>query len=381
MGGGSKAPATTTTIQKTELPPWLEQITRENLAIADRLSQRPYEAYGGQTIAGFSPEQEQAFKYMQAGVGMFDPMYKRASRVTNSVAGYNPMMVNAGSIGYDSVAPTGEVGFERVNAPSFLQGDIKAYMNPYIDNVENAAVSRLQDATRQNINTIGDQARAAGAFGGSRQGIAEGVAYNEGARSAGELSANLRSQGFNQAAGLMQADNQRAMQAALANQAAGIQTGQFNVDTAMRAALANQAAGITTGQANLDAMMRAQLANQNAGLQGAQLRLGAANQLSSLAQARQASRLQDASMLENIGMQRQSLQQAYMDDAYNRWLEQRNYPIEMLNLRLGATSATPYGGTSTTQSTAPRQSGNGLLTGLGAAGTAASIWASLATIF
>jgi hypothetical protein len=85
--------------------------------------------------------------------------------------------------------------------------------------------------------------------------------------------------------------------------------------------------------------------------------------------------------LEQIGMQRQAMQQAQLDDAYNRYLEQRNYPIEMLNLRLGATSATPYGGTSTSTSTAPRQSGNSLMTGLGAAGTVASIGASLATIF
>lgn len=348
MGGGSKTPATTTTIQKTELPAWLEGVTKENLAIADRLSQRPYEAYGGQTIAGFSPEQEQAFNYMKQGVGMTDPLYQRATGVTSDVAGYDPQNVNAGSIGFD-----------RVNAPSFLQGDIGAYMNPYIGNVENAAISRLQDASRQNINRLGDQARAAGAFGGSRQGIAEGVALGETARSAGELSANLRSQGFNTAAGLMQADQQRAMQAALAN----------------------QAAGITAGQTNLDALMRAQLANQNAGLQGAQLRMGAANQLGSLAGLQQAARLQDATLLEGVGSQRQAMQQAYLDDAYNRWLEQRNYPIEMLNLRLGATSATPYGGTSTTTSTAPRQSGNGLLTGLGAAGTVASIGASLATIF
>lgn len=348
MGGGSKAPATTTTIQKTELPAWLEGITKENLAIADTISKRPYEAYGGAMTAGFAPEQEAAFRYMQEGVGMTTPLYQRAAGVTNDVAGYNPSMVNAG-----------QVGFERVNAPSFLTGNVDAYMNPYISNVENAALQRLEGATKQAVNRIGDQARAAGAFGGSRQGIAEGTALGEASRSAGELSANLRSQGFNQAAALMQADQQRAMQAALAN----------------------QAAGITTGQTNLDAMMRAQLANQSAGLQGAQLRMGAAGQLGTLAQQAQAARLQDASVLEQVGMQRQAQQQALLDEAYGRYMEQRNYPIEMLNLRLGATSATPYSSTSTTQSTAPRQSGNGLLTGLGAAGTVASIGASLATIF
>jgi hypothetical protein len=300
MGGGSKAPATTTTIQKTELPAWLEGVTKENLAIADTISKRPYEAYGGQTIAGFSPEQEQAFRYMQEGVGMTDPLYQRATGVTSDVAGYQPT--------------------------SFLNANLSGYMNPFTQNVEDRAIDAANRSLRQATNRIGDQARAAGAFGGSRQGIAEGVAAAEAATGVGDLSARLRSDAFNQAATQFGADQARAAQAA-------------------------------------------------------QLRLGAANQLGSLAGLQQASRIQDASLLEQIGMQRQGMDQARLDDAYNRYLEQRNYPIEMLNLRLGATSATPYGGTSTTTSTAPRQSGNGLLTGLGAAGTVASIGASLATIF
>ena len=300
MGGGSKAPATTTTIQKTELPPWLESVTRENLAIADRLSQRPYEAYGGQTIAGFSPEQEQAFRYMQEGVGMTDPLYQRATGVTSDVAGYQPT--------------------------SFLNANLQGYMNPYVENVETRAIDAANRSLRQATNRIGDQARAAGAFGGSRQGIAEGVAAAETATGVGDLAARLRADAFNQAASQFGADQARAAQAA-------------------------------------------------------QLRMGAANQLGSLAGLQQAARLQDASLLEGIGSARQAQQQAQLDDAYNRWLEQRNYPIEMLNLRLGATSATPYGGTSTTTSTAPRQSGNSFLSGLGAVGTGVGIAANLASIF
>jgi hypothetical protein len=460
MGGGSKAPATTTTIQKTELPPWLEGVTRENIAIADEISKRPFQPYQGQLTAGFSPEQEAAFRYMQEGVGMTTPLYQQAAQTAADVSQFSPERVTSslvepsqigfervaadrigfdrvGSerIGYDRVG-SGQADFERVNAPSFLQGDINAYMNPYISNVENAALDRLDRATRTAVNRLGDQARQAGAFGGSRQGIAEGVALGESARSAGELSANLRSQAFNQAAGLLQTDQQRAMQAALSNQAFGAQTSQFNVDSALRAALANQQAGITTGQANQQTALQAALANQstglaasqinaenalraslanqqsgltagqanqqtalqaalanqntglqadmanqNAGLQAGNLRLNAAGQLQNVAQGAQASRLQDASALEQIGMQRQAQQQALLDEAYGRFLEERNYPIDMLNLRLGATSSTPYSSTSTTQSTSPRQSGNALMTGLGAAGTVASIGASLATIF
>ena len=316
MGGGGGAPATQTITNKTELPAWLEGITKENLALADKIASRPYQAYPGQMTAGFAPEQEAAFNYMAQGVGMTDPLYGRAANVTNEAAGYNPQDVQAGS---------------------FLSGNIGAYMNPYINNVEQAALSRLEGATKLGLNRLGDQARAAGAFGGSRQGIAEGVALGEASKSAGELSANLRSQAFQQAAALQQADQQRAMQAALAN--------------------------------------------QTAGLQGANLRLNAANQLGTLAGNAQQARFMDASALENIGMQRQAQQQAALDEAYARFAEERNYPIDMLNLRLGATSSTPYGGTQTQTGPAQRTGSSGLMTGLGAAATVASLGASLATIF
>lgn len=348
MGGGSKQPATTTTIQKTELPAWLEDVTKENLKIADDISKRPYEAYSGERIAGFSPEQEEAFDYMKKGVGMTTPLYDRATDIISNVAGYKPATVKAGS-----------VDFERINPSSFLEGDINAYLNPYINSVEKEALSRLSDQTRLTMSELGDAARSAGAFGGSRHGITEGVALGESSRSAGELSGKLRAAGFDAASSLMMED--------IANK--------------MKADLANQEAGITTGVANLDAKLRADLANQRTGLDASRLSLDAADLLGTTAGRSAASRIQDAGILEQIGIQRKDQQQALLDQAYGDWLEEKNYPIDMLNLRLGATSATPYGGTSTTTSTAPRSSGNALLTGLGAAGTVASIGASLATIF
>jgi hypothetical protein len=311
---GSSAPKAQTVTQRTELPPWLEAVTQQNLAIADQISNRPYQPYTGNLIAGFSPEQEAAFQFAQAGLGASQPAFTQALQAASGVSQYDPRMVNASS---------------------FLQGDVSAYMNPYIQNVENAALARLQGATQQAVNRVGDQAVQARAFGGSRQGIAEGVALGEAARSAGELSANLRAQGFNQAAQLMQTDQQRALQA--------------------------------------------ELANQQAGLQGAQQRLAAAGMLGNLGTASQESRLRDAAMLENIGMQRQGLEQALLDQAYARFLEERNYPIEMLNLRLGATSATPYGATTTGTQFVPR--GNSFLQGLGGFGSAASGLAALAPLF
>lgn len=349
MGGNSSPPAQTTTIQKTEIPAWLENVTKENIAKADEISRRPYESYGGSLRAGLAPEQEQAFDYMKGGVGMTTPLYDRATGVTSDVSNFMPKNVDAG-----------RVGFERVGAQSFLDGNLAGYMNPFVDNVESAALSRLNDATRQSVTRLGDQARSAGAFGGSRHGIAEGVALGEASRSAGELSSGLRSQAFDRAAALMQSDQQRAMQAALAN----------------------QQAGLTTSQANMEAGMRAQLANQQAAQAAAQTRLAAGSQLGTLAGQQQQARLMDATLLEGIGGQRQAQQQAALDEAYARWKQERDYPIEMLNLRLGATSATPYSQTQTSTSTrSGGDSGNGLMQGLGAIGTGVGIAANLASIF
>lgn len=342
---GSSAPKSQTVTQRTEIPAWLEDVTKENIARADAISNEPYQAYPGQMLAGFAPEQQQAFDYAQQGIGQTAPIYGQAF---NQLAGqlyYQPISVQPGQV----------VG-QSVSAPQFTQADVGAYMNPYISNVENAALSRLEGATRQAVNRLGDQALQARAFGGSRQGIAEGVALGEAARSAGELSANLRSQGYNQAANMIQADQQRAMQAALANQAAGIQTGQFNAQQALQA----------------------QQLNQQAGLQTAAMRNATAAQLGSLAGQYQGSRQLDAAILENIGAQRQAQAQAALDEAYSRWQDQMRYPTEMLNLRLGATAATPYSTTTTGNQFVPR--GNSFLTGLGSVGSATAGIASLAKV-
>ena len=287
---GSKAPATTTTVQKTELPPWLEDITKKNLSIADEIASQPYQAYGGNLVAGFAPEQEQAFGMAQRQAGSTAPLYQTAAGTVSGLTGYQ--------------------------APSFLQGDVSAYMNPFIGEVENRAIARGQEALLQNLNQVSAQAARAGAFGGSRQAIQEGVAQAEAAKNMADLSAQLRMQGYNQAAGLLEND------------------------------LARQMAGT-------------------------EVQMRAAGMLPGIAQAQQGAALTDAATIEAIGAQRQALQQAQLQDQYQRFMEERNYPIEMLNLRLGATSATPYGTTQTkTQTGGP--SGSNWLSGAGTALTAAT---------
>jgi hypothetical protein len=309
--GKSSGPQTT--VQTTQLPRWLEDAAQANLRLATQLGNRPYQAYGGETVAGFAPEQERAFEMAQGNMGIYQPTLGAATNAAMQGASYQP---------------------QQVTAPSFLTGDLSGYMNPYLAEVEQRATSNLQRGLQQNLNQIASQASQARAFGGSRQGIQEGVATAEAARAAGDLSAQLRQQGFQQAAALQQADQARAMQAALAN--------------------------------------------QQAGLAGAGLSLQGAQALSGLAQQQQAMGLTDVAAMQGIGAERQGLEQRQLEDAYRRFVEQRDYPERALQLRLAAIGATPYGQT-TTQTRSGGESGSSFLTGLGGAGTFLSGLAALAS--
>jgi hypothetical protein len=68
-------------------------------------------------------------------------------------------------------------------------------------------------------NTLGAQASRAGAFGGSRHGVAEGTMLGDYGRAFGDIAANQRQAGFNTALGAAQ--NQQGIQSGLASQGFG----------------------------------------------------------------------------------------------------------------------------------------------------------------
>jgi hypothetical protein len=62
-----------------------------------------------------------------------------------------------------------------------------------------ASNAQWQKANLQTMNQVNNQATAAGAFGGSRQGVAEGVALANNNMNQQSQNANLLSPGYNQA--------------------------------------------------------------------------------------------------------------------------------------------------------------------------------------
>jgi hypothetical protein len=97
-----------------------------------------------------------------------------------------------------------------------MQGplNVGAYANPYTS----AVIDRTQqDIARQQEmaqNQLGAQATAARAFGGSRQGVAEGVMAGEYGRMAGDMAAQQRQQNYIQALQAAMADRQARLGAA-----------------------------------------------------------------------------------------------------------------------------------------------------------------------
>jgi len=164
-GGGQPANTTSASTQTQDLPEWAkpyaEDVLSKGKAVTDT-SQNPYQPYGGNRIAGFSPMQQQA---MQGAQNM-----QTAPQIGQGTAA----AVGAGLGGADVAGQATTTGF---------QNQIGGYMNPYMNQI---LAPQLAEANRNfDISGVNQQAKAtqAGAFGGSRGAIM--AAENERNRNTG----------------------------------------------------------------------------------------------------------------------------------------------------------------------------------------------------
>jgi len=127
---------------------------------------------------------------------------------------------------YAPMAPQGQFNVNQASAGALQQAlgttqqamqgpiNIGAYANPFTS----AVIERTQqDIGRQQemaSNQLGAQATAAKAFGGSRQGVAEGVMAGEYGRMAGDIAAQQRQANYSQALQAAMADRQARLGAA-----------------------------------------------------------------------------------------------------------------------------------------------------------------------
>jgi hypothetical protein len=334
-GGGSQ-----TTTQKVEYPAWVDAAAQKNLDLADQLATKPYTGYAGQLLANIDPYTKNAQTALLnlANTNNYDVPLNAATNQLVSDIGYTPTSLSANTVGRSAV---------RELDPTMLNKRTADLMNPYTNTVIDNTIKDMDKSRIQALQLTGDKAIAANAFGGDRHGLMEAQVNKDFVDSVGNMSANLRNSQYN-----------NAMNAALAS-------GQYDAGQDAQIALANQKAAQDTAQFN-----------QTTGLDAMKARLAGTSMLPSAVSAERQNQIADASILENVGAFNQNRSQQELDLAYSKYLEEQNYPRDMLNLRVQALGGTPYG--STTTGIQPTQGSNPIAGAMGGAMMGASLGSMMA---
>lgn len=175
---------------------------------------------------------------------------------------YRPGTLSASSINAPAAYRPDQVAAGSATAGQLKDTDLAPYINPWTGEVETNALNALEQSRQKSITQGQGAATQAGAYGGSRHGVADAETNKAAAIAAGDLSANLRREGF-----------QNAQTAALADIGNKYNADTFNLTAAQQAALANQGANLTAGlQGNAD-QLRANEFNANAGQQAGMFNL------------------------------------------------------------------------------------------------------------
>jgi hypothetical protein len=145
-----------------------------------------------------------------------------------------------------NTAAPGSVGMTAINQGVNLTGananatsvdNINRYLNPYTDYVAGNTLDQLGRANQMALNSVSGDATTKGAFGGSRQGVAQAETNRNFFNTAGNTLGNLYNTAYTNAVGQSSADLNRQLQGAnqLVNaggaaQTAGYQAGQNNMN-------------------------------------------------------------------------------------------------------------------------------------------------------
>ena len=188
-------------ISTTELPAELKPYYKDILSKAqalynDRVANPDANIFQGQTLAKFTPEQQQAQTGIAGLVGTQAPVYQEA------------------------------MGMTRDAATPFTTEQVEEYMSPYQQAVTDI---EKREATKQYQTQVVPQLAAKAAmtqpFGGSRQAILEGMAADTQQRLLGDIQAKGSAQGYTDAINRLESD--RLAKGQGASQLANLGSGQY----------------------------------------------------------------------------------------------------------------------------------------------------------
>jgi hypothetical protein len=339
MGGGKGGSQNTTTTstqnQSTNIPDWLTNASSQAVGYAQQLAGAQYQPYTGQIVANQSPDTQQAYSEIEGLQGSANPAFQASANAYGGLLGQAAPQTAAG-INQLSNQLYGNYQQNVLNPAQgllggYLQGgpatagqvgaNAQALMSPYAASVIAPALQAGQQQLALANQGIAQQANNVGAFGGSRQGVQEGVAAAQTSLGTQQQIANMLNSGWGQALtpayGLAQQAGQQGYNAA---------TGLAGM------AQSGYGAAQTAGQ---------NLANTNlqAGLTAAQMLPQQAVQQAQLGQ-------QQAGALQAAGTAQEQYQQQLLNAQMGQFYGAQQQPYTNLDTLLAAVGGVPYSTTS-----------------------------------
>ena len=199
---GKSQPQTSTVLQSVpeESKPFLYG-GQGILPRAQALSEQPLNLPDYQ-VAGLTQPQMQAFNVAQSGIGGYMPALSQAAQATqggigavSQGLGIVPAALSAAQPYQAGSAATGYGATQGYNPATAYQ----SYMNPYMEDVIRQSEADIGRQGQMQAQQIRSQAVGQGAFGGSRQAVAERELGRNVAEQQARTSSGLRAGGFEQA--------------------------------------------------------------------------------------------------------------------------------------------------------------------------------------
>jgi len=351
-------------------------------------------------VAGLTPLQQQAAARAAQGVGAFQPFVDntldalRRSEDYAETYGFGGLTEALGATreGQQALSQAAQLAASQRAQPfayqqaatdaligtdaAFDPRGIGMFMNPFEDQVVQQALADIDRGSQQQRQQLGAQAAATGAFGGSRQAVAEGELNRALEEQKARTAAQLRLAGFQQSS----QDAQRSFEAAQARRLQqaqqvgnlGLQFGQLGqADVGQLQSLGQASAQMGQGFGTL-AQAGGQLSNElaNRGLQQA-----------GLGQLQQQLNLGDVKTLEALGARDQALQQAILDAQRQSNLQLQQFPYQQYAFLSDVYKGTPSSQQVTQMSQTQDPSMFQQVAGLGIAGLSAAAGAKKIGLF
>jgi hypothetical protein len=128
------------------IAPYVEAGSQQAVEQAQAIAGREYTPYTGERIAGMTSNEQAAYDLAAQGVGSYSADMNRSRELAEQAS------------------------------MSILDADMEGYMNPYTSQALDPILREIDQSRQQDVNAAGQQAAAAGAFGGSRATLLESEA-------------------------------------------------------------------------------------------------------------------------------------------------------------------------------------------------------------